>query len=83
MKIIFKMAVFKILTILFLNIPLVTEKAEASSSIPPSHPIAVTPIAVSYWWEIPFQPPEKWFTPKWEDDEWYKRRQQQKYRKRR
>lgn len=51
-------------------------RGEAITS--PSH---LTPCTLTYWWEIPYQPPEKWLSPRREDDEWYKRRHKQKYRK--
>ena len=57
-------------------------KASPLSADPDS--VVVPPLRDISWKQlIPFQPPEKWFSPKGEDDEWYQRRHQQKYRKRR
>lgn len=45
------------------------------------HVIPHNPIVAAYWWETPAQPKEKWLSPRREDDEWYKRRHQEHYRK--
>jgi hypothetical protein len=76
-------ATVTILFFLCLPTALLSQEDKASLLLPDTDSILVMPLLDVSWQElIPFQPPEKWLSPKGEDDEWYKRRQQQKYRKR-
>lgn len=70
-KIVFGMAAILTLEIAFLAMTL-----EATPLV-----IHQNPIIVSYFWETPARPEEKWVSPRQEDDEWYQRRHKEKYRK--
>ncbi len=84
MKKSFPQEILGILAILILNMILLNESIAAAPPLSSPSSVAVTPMTRVSWQDIiPFQPPEKWLSPKWEDDEWYKRRQQKKYRERR
>lgn len=68
--------IFVVIAILILDTLILNEKVEAIAL-----PSYASFILIAHWWEIPFQPPEKWFTPRWEDDQWYQQRHQKQYKK--
>lgn len=70
--------ILRVLGLLILSGALLAEKGEAAPALPHLNTI----VNVSWREIIPFQPPERWFSPNWEDDEWYQRYQEKKYRKR-
>lgn len=73
---VFVRIIFVVLAILILDTIFLNKETVSSPFLP--HPSLVL---TAHWWEIPFQPPEKWFTPRWEDDQWYQERHKKQYRK--
>ncbi|MBA3813919.1 MAG: hypothetical protein H0X26_05460 [Alphaproteobacteria bacterium] len=79
----FPQEILGILAILIINMILLNDAIVATPPLSSPYSVAVTPMTRAAWQDtISYQPPEKWLSPKWEDDERYKQRQQKKYRER-
>lgn len=70
----FNKIIFVFSILLLLDTPLLAQNGGAADPFSHMHPILTAD-----WWEIPAQPPEKWFYKKREEDEWYQRRNKRKY----